>query len=168
VTAPARLTATECVYVLGVEGGPCKVGRSVEPEERARQLQIKYGSRFILLGVSRMAQVKAISAERYAHWLLRDRHLSGEWFDATREEALAAVNKALTDEMDPEYVLPSLDEIALSDGMAERIETRFPRGTRERLRKVLGSTGHAQFIRDAIEEKLAREEATQRATPDAE
>jgi hypothetical protein len=101
----------------------------------------------------------AKAAEHYAHWLLREHHYENEWFNVTEAEALAAVEHALRPEAmeayDEREIIPS---ITLYRKQGELFSVRLPKGTTVRLRSVLGSEGHSDFIRTAVEAELKRRE----------
>lgn len=84
---------TMMVYVMGASPlGPCKVGVSDNPRSRLKGVQTDHQERLSLFyykGIMRAREV-----EKASHHLLRDRHLHGEWFNVSVEEALVAINKA--------------------------------------------------------------------------
>jgi hypothetical protein len=80
------------LYVIGGDGGPLKVGRSALPE--ARCTQIKSDERRKLDVLFQVFCVDAKAGERLAHKKLSALRVTGEWFNATPFEAIAAVHAA--------------------------------------------------------------------------
>lgn len=83
------------IYVLGIPGGPHKIGYSYRPEDRVRAMEREGRKGVYLCGQWPMGARVVQAAERYIHWLLRDKHLKNEWFNVSLEEAEDAVRKAL-------------------------------------------------------------------------
>lgn len=77
------------VYVM-TDGTSLKVGHSIAPQARAKQL----GSIDILHLTDIIVEAEAV--ERTAHRLLKmsGKHLHGEWFSASLEEAVEAIERA--------------------------------------------------------------------------
>jgi hypothetical protein len=147
------------VYVIGSQSGPCKVGYSVDTERRLKDIQRPKTQRIQIFGKWPLGHATALAVERYAHWLLRDKQISGEWFDVTAEEAADAVSRAVREGVDPDYPLPRVDLIGRALGCGEHIATKFPQRTRERIRGVLAASEHqADLIREAVEAELKRRE----------
>ena len=84
------------VYVISAKGGPCKIGIAVDPRERLLDIQV---SHYLPLHVSFsiLAGANAMKVEQYAHWLLRAQRIRGEWFQASIEESVDAVHRAVRD-----------------------------------------------------------------------
>lgn len=84
------------VYIIGHEDGPQKIGISKDPEFRQTTLGVegcrKMACQCCLEGFSRQM---ARRIERHAHMILSDRHLYGEWFDVTVDEAQQAISTAV-------------------------------------------------------------------------
>lgn len=145
------------VYVIGSPEGPCKVGYTVATARRLKEIQKAETRRIDIFGKWPVGHAKALAVERYAHWLLRDKQISGEWFDVTPEEASGAVSRATRAGVDPDYPLPRVDMIGRGLGCGEHIATKFPKGTRERIRSALETDEHqADLIRAAVEAELQR------------
>ena len=81
------------VYVIAQERGPVKVGISDKPMFRLRSLQTGHASRLDLKHSREADNAKLV--ERLAHHALREKRLSGEWFDVTVDEAIAAIESAV-------------------------------------------------------------------------
>lgn len=152
------------VYVLGVPGGPHKIGYSYRPEDRVKAM-VRAGHKGVFLAGQWPVGARIVqAAERYIHWLLRDRHLKNEWFNVSLEEAEDAVRKAMVPEvvnsLDPFHMIPS---ITLPDkGMryGEYVRTKFPSGTRDRIKAaLLPDEQPSGLFREAVENELKRREA---------
>lgn len=89
--------AKQLVYVIGPEVGPQKIGIAMAPDLRVRELQSGNPAKLHIALTLDTGEHLAAKVERRAHWILKDRHLSGEWFDVAQSEAAAAVKQALSD-----------------------------------------------------------------------
>lgn len=79
------------LYVIGDGTGAHKVGVSARPARRLGQLQVG-NPRLLSLLHSRAVEGRIADAvEEYAHWLLRESYLRGEWFEVTDEAAWVAL-----------------------------------------------------------------------------
>ena len=160
----ARVDPGTYLYVVGYEAGPCKVGYSYQPEQRERAMQRGGAVEAVLLERSIPINSRiATAAERYAHWLLRDHHLGVEWFNVTKDVAIAAIRKAVEPEImrDHDYrdPIPMVIRITNQIKDGEFISTKFPAGTNRRIADILGGPdGKAAFIREAVEAELKRRE----------
>jgi len=149
------------IYLMGPEEGPQKIGQSMDPNRRLKQLQAKEGVKLFLTGEWPVPVSKAMAIERYIHWLLRDKLFRSEWFNVTHDEAKAAIEKAVAgvDEFDTYEMMPVLD-IGKQAHYDERLFTRYPRGTATRIDRAVGARERSNFIRAAVEAELAcREKA---------
>jgi hypothetical protein len=83
------------IYLIGSERGqgPFKVGISTRPEHRAKQLQTAYPRPVAVHGAWQHSNPRAVEAE--THRLLAPWHMSGEWFDVSRNRATAAIMQAI-------------------------------------------------------------------------
>lgn len=81
------------VYVIGADGGAHKVGISADPVSRLAALQTSTHVQLALAETWESASARTV--ERLAHAILSARHLSGEWFDVNKADAVAAVQSAL-------------------------------------------------------------------------
>ena len=89
----ANFTNGEFVYVVTGDHGRVKIGITKNPEARLASLQT--GSHVRLsMPFTTWAGDRALAVEQAAHSLLWQRWVSGEWFNATREEAIAAIYAA--------------------------------------------------------------------------
>lgn len=82
------------IYVLGPAGGPYKVGHSVEPTTRLATLQIGRESRLIMHHCAHYEGVRACHLEKFAHRLLAEHRINGEWFDVSISQAIDAIELA--------------------------------------------------------------------------
>lgn len=88
------MTGIAYIYVLGDEGGPCKVGWAHDVARRSRTVPVPAGRIEIAYRAS-IAYKFALYAERYAHWVLREHHFRNEWFNVGTKVAIDAVDKAV-------------------------------------------------------------------------
>lgn len=149
---------TAFVYAIGSTNGPTKIGYSLMPKKRLEVFRKKAKRDLEIFGTWPVGAAIALHVERYAHWLLRDKHITGEWFSCNRDEALDAIRRAATEDHDPNYAIPRIDTVGREIKGGVTIPTKYPRGTRERLLNV-SPGAYADFIRAAVAEKLEREEA---------
>ena len=87
------LTSRAFVYVIGDPEGPQKVGVANDVTKRLASLQTG-NPRPLACASFFEIQNDAGEVERYAHWLLRDQKVRGEWFNVTPAEAASAVAEA--------------------------------------------------------------------------
>lgn len=83
------------IYVITSDGGPVKVGYTVNTGERLSQLRASSPVPLELLHAEAVPYRDRQFVEKYAHALLWSRRVSGEWFDVTGEQALSAVKLAV-------------------------------------------------------------------------
>lgn len=88
------------LYIIGASrDGPLKIGISVNPETRRRELQTGHPNRLHIYW--RVPNTHAAVVEDIAHRILDRWRLAGEWFDVSIERAMAAVMVAdLRDDAD--------------------------------------------------------------------
>lgn len=154
------------IYLMGVrEGGPSKIGYANAPAKRLKQLEAHYKARgqFIMLGEWPVGARRAINVERYVHWLLRDRHFRGEWFNVSLDEVEVAVAKAIASPVQCMDEIPPLDIRGKEPSFPEHISLGYPAGTVSRIDSVRGpDETRAALIRQSV---LAELERRERATP---
>jgi T5orf172 domain len=97
---------TAYLYVMGLPDGPQKIGHTCGDPHRRLRLIVRSerratiavnGNRYANISVAKAIKINprwALAAERYAHWLLRDRHYRNEWFNVSPDEAIAAIETA--------------------------------------------------------------------------
>jgi len=152
------------LYVIGGASGPHKVGLSKDPRRRLSQLQVSTHQPLTLKKVTATAARDPRGVEGWAHWLMRDRHLRGEWFDVAEEEAwkhLQAAELAVLCDRPIPYGIrrmgvgrPKLS--ATSETKPTMV--RFTAETRQRILDLVGPQGMSAFIRSAVEAELTRRE----------
>jgi hypothetical protein len=80
------------LYVIAADpAGPVKLGLSINPEKRVRQLQTGNVAKLILHHIEEVDEDRVKAAESALHKLLRHKRLKGEWFSLTVEEAISEV-----------------------------------------------------------------------------
>lgn len=154
---PNTADKTSYIYIIGTADGPVKIGHSFAPTQRASQLSKIDTRRYIVMGTWPVGYGRALAVERYTHWLLRDRHFRGEWFNVSRQEAATAIERAIAQPVDEGYPIPAVDTRSRDLVGGDYMRTRFPKGMKERVHAVSGGD-HSQFIRDAVEAELQRRE----------
>lgn len=80
------------LYVIAAsEIGPVKLGLSIQPEKRVRQLQTGSALPLKIFHTEEIDDALVKAAESALHRLLSHRRLKGEWFDLTVEQAISEV-----------------------------------------------------------------------------
>jgi len=81
------------VYIIASEGGMCKVGKANDPSARMAALATGHPYKLMLAHVfPTTSDTEAYAVEQRAHSVLASKRMSGEWFNVTIEEAIAAVD----------------------------------------------------------------------------
>ena len=94
---PNPLTADDpYLYVLERSCGLIKVGFAHYPTERAKQIAAQERAACTLVWWCRVPRKKADMAKRCAQWQLREWHVRSEWFNATIDAAIDAIEEAAT------------------------------------------------------------------------
>ena len=146
---------TAFLYVMGIEGGPTKVGYSTYTDLRKRMLSRDLVEDIFLVGEWPIGKFVAMHAERYAHYLLRDKHYRGEWFACSHDEAIEAVKAALDKPWSNDLLIPPLDVRGRDILLGEHVPTKFPSGTKAAIQAaLLPDEGRADFIRSAVAHEL--------------
>lgn len=84
------------LYVISAsELGPVKIGLSIHPEKRVRQLQTGHAEKLALHHREPITEQCARPMEQIVHRENRHRKLKGEWFDMTVAEAVAEIRHAM-------------------------------------------------------------------------
>lgn len=86
---------SKSVYVIADGDGRRKIGFSQNAQTRLAQLQAAAGGQLLLERHFVCGINQAGAVERLAHQLLAEKRLTGEWFDVTLEEAVAAIEEAI-------------------------------------------------------------------------
>lgn len=129
--ADNRKETTAFIYAFSMPEGPTKIGRSISVLRRKKEIEKDRNCSVVIVGEWPMGHSRAEAAERYIHWLIRDKHIANEWFDIKKDEALSVITKALTDPWDARYIVPSICLIEKMMKRGEYIPTKFPRGNHE-------------------------------------
>lgn len=148
------------VYIIGATDGPQKIGIA---RDVTRRLQFIQSGSYTPLAVAHAVAADAELAphvENYAHWILREHRLSGEWFRVTPQEAAKAVGEAI------EAVAKGERKAKLVRGRvgrprlwSEDMQARFGEGTFDRIEAVLeDGEDRTDFVREAVERELKRRE----------
>ena len=99
-SAIRAIDAGKFLYVCAPpEGRPVKIGGTGNLSDRllAHNQRNPLGIKDLKLAFATPKIEAAAAVETYAHWLLRDHKICGEWFDVSVEEACHAIEKALAD-----------------------------------------------------------------------
>lgn len=158
------MSSPAVIYVIGSEHGPQKIGVSRCPRRRLQQMQGLNPQPLRIAHLSEPLDLNAESVEAYVHWLLRDRQVSGEWFNIAAAEAKCAIASAILavagGAVAPSRVAgpgrkmlyPVRITLPLADGVTDRID-------------ALVSDGETRLdiIREAIERELKRRERSARS-----
>jgi hypothetical protein len=87
---------TRHIYVIGTaSSGPLKIGVAKNVRARLGGIQNGNPARLEVLFSSEVPFVDAPAIERRSHALLKAYRLTGEWFDVSAEQAVAAIREAI-------------------------------------------------------------------------
>ncbi len=152
------------VYVIGGRSTSKKIGIATDPSRRLKAIQ-SGNSKVVSVLHSREVDLSVAGMiEAHAHWVLKDHRESGEWFRVSLEQAIAAIDAAIS--ADGNWVkakrsvgrkkeFPNRITLPLSDEMLAGIDAaREPEEDRLTL------------IRAAIERELKRREKAKKAAAD--
>lgn len=145
------------VYVIGSPDGPQKIGIAKDVQKRRKEIQT--GSHFVLQLASAIEVPidLAVHVECYAHWLLRDCRLAGEWFRVSPGRAIVAVREALEAVQRGER--QGRRSVGRKKLWAENVNLTLPAGARARMDAALEEgEDRLDLIRKAIERELKRRE----------
>lgn len=80
------------LYVIGLEGGPVKIGMSDNPWYRLTTFQMGSPCKLTLFHTQQMRDRQhAAENEEHAHAVLKDKRLYGEWFDVDEYLAIEVI-----------------------------------------------------------------------------
>lgn len=96
----------KCLYVVGRESGPVKIGFASDVRKRIMVMQT--GCPFPILPLHCFEVDNAPALERACHMFLREKRTNGEWFEITSDEALSAIYAV------SKFMRVELDEIDVS------------------------------------------------------
>ncbi|QPF81717.1 GIY-YIG nuclease family protein [Bradyrhizobium genosp. L] len=150
------------VYVIGAVSGPQKIGIARDVQKRMKTIQS--GSfEPLAIGFCLESPDLAVHIESYAHWLLRDHRMSGEWFKVSPDAAISAVKEAAAAVALGERRAKLVGVVGRKKRWSEDMQARFPEGTFERIEAVLADgEDRTDFVRDAVERELKRREKADR------
>jgi len=149
------------VYVASAGDRRQKIGISTNPRRRVAALSGASGYQLTLAVNHEVADAAAV--ERMAHWLLRDAHIHGEWFEVDVETARAAIVQAaqmiLAGERAPRRPQPpGLGRMGRPPLGSKPTQIRLPEEMKARVIALVGTYGLAKFIREAVLAELERRE----------
>lgn len=81
-----------CLYAIGGEQGPIKIGFSDRPRTRIGTIKNASPVKINFMAVYDVGNLHR-QIEQTVHTVLREERVNGEWFEITAEEALAAIHK---------------------------------------------------------------------------
>jgi T5orf172 domain len=148
------------IYVIGASDGPQKIGVAVDVKKRLQGIQTGSHLPVTLASAEAVEADVAIHVENYAHWILREQRLSGEWFRVTPEQAKQAVHEAVEAVAKGERKeRVKRAKVGRPRLWAEDMQARFAEGTFARIDAVKGEKeDRTDFIREAVERELKRRE----------
>jgi hypothetical protein len=83
------------IYVIVSAAGPVKIGQTRNPDNRLDSLQVASPYKLHIAYTRKVSAKDYILIEREAHRNLDGKRLCSEWFDASEEDAIKAVDAAL-------------------------------------------------------------------------
>lgn len=85
------------VYIIAADPkGPCKIGFSIKPATRSKQLQTgSLGQRLTVFAEKEFGPERAPKVEKILHQTLNHLHLYLEWYNITVEDAVAELELAM-------------------------------------------------------------------------
>jgi hypothetical protein len=143
------------IYMLSTGRKMKKIGISAKSEVRHRQIQTSNGGEVVLAYSKVVPAELASDIELRAHWLLREFKRRGEWFAVKADIAIAAIERAIRERGEGEKARSGAGRPPMG---IKPTQVRLSEETRERIRELVGDSGMAQFIRDAVERELKRRE----------
>jgi hypothetical protein len=157
---------TTNVYVIAAGRSLVKIGLARDTKRRMCSLQTAHAKPLSLLYSQEVPADIASDVERRAHWLLRDRHRSGEWFTTGKSEAIEAVASAVESRGAGEKARFTVGRPPLSKKSATTtVLIRLPADTVARIDAVAGPNRRGQFIREAAIKEVERQEKAVKASP---
>lgn len=79
------------IYVIGTNGNRQKIGYSKDPSRRLKTLQTANSEKLFLYWSFEVDDSVAPKVEKYIHNQYAHLRVNGEWFDMTKEDAIAFV-----------------------------------------------------------------------------
>jgi len=145
------------VYVIRRGPREHKIGHSTSPARRMSHLQ--GGSRQRLSLVASEPCDNAPQIEAYAHWLLRESQIRGEWFAVTAEAALVAIVAAREAVREGHFAPCRIAGGGRRKQWGEVMSARFPAGIFARVAAILRpGEDRTDFVREAVDKEIKRRE----------
>ena len=133
----ARISSVpSAVYVISDGSGLRKIGSSIDPDGRLRQLSL--GRELILEHRTALTTYGRV-AERLTHVRLDAKRAKGEWFSISREEAIIAVEQAVIDAQ-AGVLGPRYQRVRATKGSDLQIRAKRLGLTQKRLAAIMGVT----------------------------
>jgi hypothetical protein len=155
------------IYAASGKDGLHKIGRAINPVRRLGALQTGAIGRLSLVHSLGVPGDQGAAVESFAHWILRARHVQGEWFRISDKEAISAISEAF--EAVGRGEKPGYrGVVGRKKQWAQDMQARFAEGTFERIAPllVLGED-RTDFVRVAVEREIKRRERLARPTKPA-
>lgn len=87
---------TNYIYVIASsETGPCKIGRSSDPDRRLKQLQTGHAVKLRVFYREEITDNLVSKMERIIHKAIGIKRMSGEWFSITPHDAILELRHAI-------------------------------------------------------------------------
>jgi len=144
------------VYIMKSDDGRLKIGHSVDPSRRSKQLGVAVS---IMHETDVLDQAERI--ERLAHRVLAlsGKHLCGEWFDATVEDAISAIDIAVRQAESVELPLGGRLNFPSRGGITPTLTLRLPQEIRDKLEQMAERDRRklTQYVQKVLADHVARE-----------
>jgi DNA-binding XRE family transcriptional regulator len=89
------MSSVSHIYVIAAGDKTVKVGIARDPEKRCGFLQVGHHTPLEIAFTKSCEEKEARLVEQFTHRLLKEKHLRGEWFNVTVEEAKAVITEAI-------------------------------------------------------------------------
>lgn len=132
-----------------------KVGLTSKADDRHRNIQTANGSEVVLVFSKAVDAEIAANVEKRAHWLLREFKRRGEWFAVKSDIAISAIEQAIKERGEGEKARSGAGRPPMN---VKETKVRLREGQRERIEALVGDNRMAQWIREAVERELRRQE----------
>lgn len=147
------------VYVIGPAEGPQKIGVAANPETRRQTLQVASLVPLQLSLSLALPRKVAVAVENYAHWLLKEVKVRGEWFRLSPAEAKKVVRDAHEAVKLGQARPRERPGVGRKKLWAENVNLTLPAGAKARMDAALDEgEDRLDLIRKAIDRELKRRE----------